>query len=296
MLVSLSEMLGRAKAEGYGVPAISAANEVTLRASIESAEKANSPVIILTGYYMTDAVNYYTRMIEDFASRASVPVTAIWDHSMDFKHSMRGIRAGFPAIMVDRSSLPYEENVAQVKEMVRIAHAVDVEVEAELGHVGQGTNYAVDGSSALTVPDEAVRFVEETGVDCLAVAIGTAHGVYKGEPKLRFDLLEELAAKVPVPLVLHGGSGTGDENLAKACRMGITKVNVANELMRASFDALEAGGMDGNGIYKFWPVLEKGYREKCMHYFEVFGCAGKAWNAHQQLTAKVQMGFKTEAK
>ena len=295
MLVSLNEMLGRAKAEGYGVPAISAANEVTLRACIEAAEKANSPVIVLTGYYMTDALNYYGRMVEDFAVRASVPVVAMWDHSSNFKESIRGIRAGFPSIMVDRSSLSYEENLAQTKELVRIAHCVDIAVEAELGHVGKGFNYDVDGVSSLTVPDEAVQFVKETECDCLAVAIGTAHGVYKGEPKLHFDLLKELAEKVPVPLALHGGSGTGDENISKACRMGISKVNVANELMRVCYDALQADGMEGNNIYKFWPVLEKGYKAKCAHLFEVCGCAGKAWNAPQRLTAKVQAGFKTEA-
>ena len=295
MLVSLNEMLGRAKAEGYGVPAISAANEVTLRACIEAAEKANSPVIVLTGYYMTDALNYYGRMVEDFAVRASVPVVAMWDHSSNFKESIRGIRAGFPSIMVDRSSLTYEENLAQTKELVRIAHCVDIAVEAELGHVGKGFNYDVDGVSSLTVPNEAVQFVKETECDCLAVAIGTAHGVYKGEPKLHFDLLKELAEKVPVPLALHGGSGTGDENISKACRMGISKVNVANELMRACYDALQEEGMEGNNIYKFWPVLEKGYKAKCAHLFEVCGCAGKAWNAPQRLTAKVQAGFKTEA-
>lgn len=287
MLVKLSEMLGRAKAEGYGVPAISAANEVTLRASIETAEKADSPIIILTGYYTTDAVNYYTRIVEDFARAASVPVTAMWDHSATFAESVRGIRAGFPSIMVDRSTLPYAENAAQVKEMTRFAHAVDIEVEAELGHVGGGENYADDGVSALTIPEEAVTFVKETGCDCLAVAIGTAHGVYKGEPRLRFDLLKELAGKVSVPLALHGGSGTGDENISKACQLGISKVNVANELMRACYDALQAYGMEGNRIYKFWQVLEKGYKGHCAHLFEVCGCAGKAWKAHQCLTAKV---------
>jgi len=219
----------------------------------------------------------------------------MWDHSTSFKESMRGIRAGFGSIMVDRSSLPYEENAAQVKEMVRIAHAVDIEVEAELGHVGSGVNYEKDGSSALTVPEEAVRFVEETGVDCLAVAIGSAHGVYKGQPRLRFDLLEELAAKVSVPLVLHGGSGTGDENISKACRLGICKVNVANELMRACFDALLKNGMDGNEIYKFWPVMERGYRDQCRHIFDVCGSSGKAWAAAQHLSSRYRAALKTEA-
>lgn len=295
MLVRLSEILGHAKANGYGVPAISAANEVTLRASIETAEKLQSPIIIMTGYYPTDAVNYYAKIVEDFAARSSVPVSSIWDHSSNFRQSMRGIRAGFQSIMVDRSSLSYEENAAQVKEMVRIAHAVDIEVEAELGHVGTGTNYSVDGYSALTVPDEAVAFIKETGADCLAVAIGTAHGVYKGVPKIRFDLLKELNEKVSVPLVLHGGSGTGDENIAKACSMGICKVNIANELMRACYDALQEDGMEGNNIYKFWPVLEQGFRAKCAHYFEVCGSAGKAWKAEQCLTARKNGFFETEA-
>ena len=289
MKTSLSDILGHARAGGYGVPAISAGNEVTLRAAIETAEKVQSPLIVLVGYYMTDAVNYYVKMIEDFAVRASVPVTAMWDHSSDFKQSVRGIRAGFDSIMVDRSTLPFAENVKQVQEMVRFAHAVDIEVEAELGHVAG----AEDGSAgdnpagALTVPEEAVRFVAETGCDALAVAIGTAHGVYKGTPHLDFDLLKKLADTVPVPLVLHGGSGTGDENIARACQLGITKVNVANELMRACYDALSEDGMEGNRVYQFWSVLEKGYRAKCEHIFEVCGSAGKAWRPEQRLTAKL---------
>ena len=288
MLVSIKEMLGRAKAEGYGVPAVSAGNEVTLRAAIEEAEKASSPIIILVGYYFTDAVNYYCRLIEDFAKAASVPVTAMWDHSANFKQSVRGIRAGFPSIMVDRSSLPYAENVAQVAELVRFAHAVDIDVEAEIGHVGGADeDMGPNSENALTVPAEAVSFVKETDCDCLAVAIVTAHGAYKGVPEIRFDLLKELAEKVPVPLVLHGGSGTGDENISKACRMGITKVNVANELMQASYDALAEFGIEGNRAYQFWPVLEKGYRKHVAHLFEVTGCAGKAWQAKQCLTAKL---------
>ena len=124
MLTSLSDILGHAREGHYGVPAISAGNEVTLRASIETAEKVNSPLIVLVGYYMTDGVNYYARMIEDFAARASVPVVAMWDHSSNFKQSVRGIRAGFGSIMVDRSTLPFAENAAQVAEMVRISSAV----------------------------------------------------------------------------------------------------------------------------------------------------------------------------
>ena len=132
--------------------------------------------------------------------------------------------------------------------MVKICHAVGVSVESELGHVGSGDNYAVDGVSNFTEPDQALRFVQETGVDALAVAIGTAHGAYKGVPKLHFDLLEQIRDTVDIPLVLHGGSGSGDENLAKACKLGICKVNVANDIMRGAYKAVE-GKMEGNGVY-----------------------------------------------
>lgn len=276
MLVRISEILKRARQEGYGVPALGAVDELTCRSCIEAAEKMNSPVIFLCMDNGNKDMNYFGRIMNDLACRAKVPVATTFDHSPSFEAAIRGIRAGFNTIMVDRSQLPYDENAAQVKELVRIAHAAGIEVESELGHVGSGVNYAVDGVTSLTVPDEAARFVEETGVDCLAVAIGTAHGVYRGEPKLHFDLLEELAQKVSVPLVLHGGSGTGDENLAMACKKGICKVNIVNDLYRGAFNAVVADGMAGNRVYDLLSVLSKGYKDVAMHFMEVLGSAGKA--------------------
>ncbi|HOO29266.1 MAG TPA: class II fructose-bisphosphate aldolase, partial [Lachnospiraceae bacterium] len=228
MLVPMAEILKKARKGGYGVPAVAAVNELSARACVAAAEETESPLIMLCGYGHNPDMNYFGRILNDMATKTYVPTALILDHSATYEEAIKGIYAGFNTIMVDRSKLPYEENVAQVKELVRVAHAAGIGVEAELGHVGVGENYAVDGVSALTVPEEAVKYVEETGVDCIAVAIGTAHGVYKGEPKLRFDLLTELAEKIPVPLVLHGGSGTGDEKLAQACQMGISKVNIAN--------------------------------------------------------------------
>ena len=135
--------------------------------------------------------------------------------------------------MVDRSTLSFEDNVAQVADVVRIAHAVGVSVEAELGHVGQGVEYEATRDAGLTHPEEAAEFVERTGVDCLAVAVGTSHGVYKGTPHLEFDLLSTLASDLEIPLVLHGGSGTGDENLRRAVKTGIQKVNLYTDLGEA---------------------------------------------------------------
>jgi fructose-bisphosphate aldolase class II len=276
MLTKMSEILRRAKEGSYGVPALGAVDELTLRACIDAAEEMKSPMIILCMHNGNKDLNYFGRILTDLAIRSSVPIATMLDHTPTFESAIAGIRAGFNTIMVDRSSLPYKENLAQVKELVRIAHAVDIEVEAELGHVGFEVGSDADFDLAFTVPEEAVNFVEESGIECLAVSIGTAHGAYKGQPKLQFELLQELACKVNVPLALHGGSGTGDENLAKACRLGISKVNIVNDLYRNAFNAVEKDGMAGNRIYNLLPTLSMGYKEKAMHFMKVFGSMGKA--------------------
>ena len=189
--------------------------------------------------------------------------------------------------MVDRSTLPYEQNVAESKEIVKIAHAVGVSVEAELGHVGQGVEYEATRDAGLTHPEEAVSFVEETGVDCLAVAVGTSHGAYKGTPHLEFDLLETIAKSVDVPLVLHGGSGTGDDLIAKAIKCGIQKVNLWTDLSQASnmavkeaIDADYAPDVDPDkkkiSSWQYDMIGADGYKAALEHYMHVFGCVGKA--------------------
>ncbi len=275
MLTTAKDILDRARKGHYGVPAPNVDNEHNLRAVLEAAEELRSPIIIGVGYSANPDIRYFGRIMTDLAIRASVPVTFILDHGMSFENCVTAISAGFPSIMVDRSHLPYEQNVAEVKELVKIAHAVGASVEAELGHVGIGVNYDVDGTAALTDPDEAVRFVEETGCDCLAVAVGTAHGVYKGTPKIHFDRLKELREKVPVPLVLHGGSGTGEENLRKACRLGISKVNLANDIKRATIDGLLESGTEGNAVYNMYNAMAKGCKEKVMYYIQLLGSENK---------------------
>ena len=194
--------------------------------------------------------------------------------------------------MVDRSTLSFEDNVAQVADVVRIAHAVGVSVEAELGHVGQGVEYEATRDAGLTHPEEAAEFVERTGVDCLAVAVGTSHGVYKGTPHLEFDLLATLANDLEIPLVLHGGSGTGDENLQRAVKTGIQKVNLYTDLGEAWLQALkrEIAIHEGtaeevtedefkNAKKKITQLMEdsckNGYQKKLMHYMQLFGSAGR---------------------
>lgn len=275
MLISAKEILTKARREGYGVPALAVNNEHNLRAAIEAADEKNSPVILLCMYKGSPDFVQFGRMAAEIAGKTSVPVATILDHGADFNEAVWAVKAGLTDIMIDKSTLPYEENAAQVKEVVKMAHAVGMGVEAELGHVGSGENYAQDGHTAFTVPEEAVRYVEETGVDLLAVAVGTAHGVYKGTPELQFELLKELREKLSVPLVLHGGSGTGEENIAKACRLGITKVNLANDMYRASAEALAAEDLSGNAVYNLYGFLAARYKKAAKHYMDVTDSAGK---------------------
>lgn len=176
--------------------------------------------------------------------------------------------------MVDRSTLPYDENVAQVKELVKIAHAVGVSVEAELGHVGQGASYAADRDAGLTDPAQAQKYIEDTGIDMLAVAVGTAHGEYIGIPHIDFDRLVAIKkATNNFPLVLHGGSGTGDENLAKACKLGINKVNIYTDLAKAAVKKVKESPAPG----MIWKAISDGITEQIGYYIELFGGKGKAW-------------------
>ena len=275
MLVSMIESMNKARENGYCVPALSAGNEHILRALIEAAEEKRSPLIVLYMYGNNPDMMYFGRMVRDLALQASIPVSVVLDHGAKYEHAVAAIRAGFTDIMVDRSALPYEENVAEVKELVKIAHAVGVGVEAELGHVGFDGDLS---QNVFTVPSEAVSYVAETGVDALAVAIGTSHGKYRGEPRLQFDLLKELREQVPVPLVLHGGSGTGDANLRKACRMGICKLNVAFELYHGALEVMngEEFRQDPYAEYGLYNYMTKGIQDVARRIMDVCGSTDKA--------------------
>ena len=276
MYISMIELMKKAREGHYCVPAIAVENEHSVRAAIQAAEEKKYPLIMIALYKVNPDIHYFGRIVEDLAIRAKVPVAMCQDHGGTYAEAMWAIRAGFTDVMVDRSTLPFEENIAQVSEIVKVAHAVGVGVEAELGHVGMANQYETDGTGGFTVPEEAIEFVERTGVDALAVAIGTAHGVYSGVPKLQFDLLAELREKVPVPLVLHGGSGTGDENLKKACQMGICKLNISNDLKRGAIANLNEKCKDGMGAYAMYPLLYEGYKNVAAHYMTLCGSEGKA--------------------
>ena len=235
------------------------------------------PALILDVIFnATPDIPLLAKVASEMAKAATVPVALNLDHGGTFEHAMIAIRSGFSSIMVDRSSLPYEQNVAEVSELVRIAHSLGISVEAELGHVGSGASYDADRDAGLTDPAQAKAYVEATGIDALAIAIGTAHGKYVGTPHLDFDLLEKIYNTVDVPLVLHGGSGSGDENLAKATRMGITKVNIGTDLFQAGIDNLVAHHDEIKRAHLGYQLMADGYKAKLLHYMKLFNQCGKA--------------------
>lgn len=239
MYTTSKEMISAAKLGGYAVPAFNAENLEMVQAIIKAAEDMNSPVMIQT---TPSTVKYLTlhqavAMVKAEAERASVPVALHLDHCESYDGVADALKEGYTSVMIDGSKLPYEENIEVTRRVVQTAHKTGVTVEAELGTVG-GKEDGRSAGIAYTNPDEAVDFYERTGIDIFAVAIGTAHGFYKGEPKLDFDLLSEIAGRIDAPLVLHGGSGIPDEMIRKTIKLGISKVNFATELRAAMTKAV----------------------------------------------------------
>ncbi|MGM0603852.1 MAG: class II fructose-bisphosphate aldolase, partial [Bacillota bacterium] len=215
----MDDILKTAAEENYAAAAPNIWNLETIKASVKTAEKLKSPIILDYGEGDYD-VNYseIAVLAEYYARNTDIPVALNLDHGLEFKNIVLAIKAGFSSVMIDRSQRPFEENVRDTKKICEIAHAADVSVEAELGHVGSGTDRG--DRSSFTKVDEAKTFVEETGVDCLAVAVGTAHGHYQGTPKIDFERISKIRESIDVPLVLHGGSSTGDTALKKAVKHG----------------------------------------------------------------------------
>jgi fructose-bisphosphate aldolase class II len=240
MLVTLAEILQDADSRGYAViapdfPTIQVANSLLKRA-----EELQAPLALSFSPSLKPATGvsdyaHFIRIVREFASQAKIPVALHLDHAYEIEDIREAIDLGFTSVMIDASSEPWDVNVSRTQEVVRLAHAVGVSVESELGHVGTGGKYLTKDKNRalLTDPEQAAEFVRLTGIDALAVAIGTIHGEYQGEPHLDFERLQKLDALVSVPLVLHGSSGTGEQNLRRTIATGIRKINVYSDLMKA---------------------------------------------------------------
>ena len=277
--VSSLEMIQKAQQGGYAVPAFNAENLEMVQAIIAAAEEKKSPVMIQTTpptakYLTLEAMVGMTRAL---AEKASVPVALHLDHCSNFDDVMKALRAGYTSVMIDGSKLPFEENIALTKRVVEAAMPMGVTVEAELGTVG-GKEDNVSAGIAYTDIEEAKTFVEKTNVDIFAVAIGTAHGFYKGEPMLYFERLTAIRNQVSTPLVLHGGSGVPDEKVQETIRRGMSKVNFATELRAAATKAVREALKDEAIIdpKKFMGPARDAVKALCIEKIRVCGSENKA--------------------
>lgn len=233
-LVTLAEVLEEADAGGYAVGAFNCNNMEIIQGIIRAAEAEATPVIIQAsqGAIKYAGLEYITALVQVAAAQTTVPVALHLDHGTDFKQILRCLRAGFTSVMIDGSQYPLQENIALTRRVAEIAHAMGASVEGELGRIG-GTEDQISVSereATMTDPEEARHFAMETGVDALAVAIGTAHGRYQGTPELDFERLEAIARAVPVPLVLHGSSGVPDGDIRRAVKLGVRKINIDTDI------------------------------------------------------------------
>lgn len=278
MLVTMKAILDEANRHNYAVAAPNVWSELDTRAVIAAAEELRAPLILDVAYPANPDFRYFGKICCDLAAKASVPIAVNLDHGADEKQILEAFQAGFTSVMIDRSAASYEENVTMTRKVVEMAHALHISVEAELGHVGMANCYEKDSGAALSDPQLAKQFVEETQVDCLAIAIGTAHGAYpKGlKPSLDFNRLAKIKQVLPIPLVLHGSSGTDSRELKQACLSGINKVNIANDLCKAVCTAVQAADFEGNKAYEIADVIYMAVKNKMKAMILLYGSQQKA--------------------
>jgi len=276
MLVTSKELFKIAREKHFAIPSANFIDVDSIRWYVEVAEKLKLPLILaLAEAHMGPNITLEDAALvgRKYAEEASVPVVLHFDHGLDPAMIKKAIDLGFSSVMIDASMEDFDENVRRTKEIIEYAHARGVVVEAEIGHVGVGHNIGVSESassddSSYTSVQSAIDFCKCTGVDSLAISIGTAHGLYKGTPKINFERLHEIAEAIDTPLVLHGGSSSGDENLHRCATEGISKVNIYTDFLVAAKKEIDEGKPDN------YLALKKMAREgmqKCLaHYYEVF--------------------------
>ena len=265
----VSDILKEADHKGYAVPAFNVFNYESIAWLIEAAEEESSPVIAML-YPPTDHIykSSFTALTKDLAAKVETPVGLHFDHSRSFSEIMEGIKAGFTSVMIDGSSLSFEDNIELTKQVVQVAHPLDIDVEAELGFVGSaGREEDFRNKDLYTDPDRAREFIERTEVDSLAVAVGSAHGNYVSEPDLDLNRLAKINEKVNVPLVLHGGSGIPEPQLKEAVQRGINKVNIGTELNQHFFKIVKKKAVNKKGQGSMLGCLGEA-REEIKQYFK----------------------------
>lgn len=284
MLMNMKEILAVAKENKFAIPAFNISDYAMFLGIMEVCEEEDAPVII---EIHPDELSFIgTEMVTAIRERAyksSVPVCIHLDHCGDFKRIIYAIQAGFTSVMFDGAELPFEENIAGTQKVVEAAHSANVSVEAELGTIGTTDPSEMEGGMTriiYTNPNDAVKFVEETGVDTLAVAIGTCHGLYPVgmKPELRLDILKEIEENVNIPLVLHGGSNNPDQEIGESVTLGINKINISSDIKVAYFqkmrEVLKDEGLREPNVIE--PPCIEAMKECAKHKLELFQTIGKA--------------------
>ena len=279
--VTSEKMLLDAQKGGYAVGAFNVENMEMVMAVIAAAEELRAPLMLQTtpSTVKYAGLDLYLANVKTAAERAGVPVCMHLDHGDSFDLAMRALRVGYSSIMIDGSHSVFEENIAVTKAVADACRPSGIPVEAELGKVGGKEDDLDGGNGGYTDPLEAKEFAERTGVGSLAVAIGTAHGVYKGEPKLDLDRLAEIRKVVSIPLVLHGASGLSEEAVAESIKRGICKVNFATELRIAYTDGVKeflGRNPDAFDPKKYGKAAMEHVKEIVKLRIRMCGCDGKA--------------------
>ena len=279
-LVSMNELLLGAQQGDWAVPSFSVSNMEMVLGILQAAEETGSPIILQIAEVRLkhSPLNLIGPLMVSAAENAGIPVAVHFDHGTTMEAIEQALDFGFTSVMIDASKLPLDENMAITRKVVKLAREYGADVEGEIGSVGGSEDGSEDIAIHCTSPEQALRFQDETNVDALAIAIGNAHGNYKQEPKLRFDILEQVSAQLDLPLVLHGGTGISPEDFKKCISLGIKKINIAT----ATFDAVELSvrtayeGGKIEGYYDLQAAEVKGAYKNAMKHIEIFGCAGKA--------------------
>lgn len=282
-LVSSTPLLEQARKDGYAVVAFNVHTLEMLQGVVEAAEETKSPLILQTtvGTVKHLGPEYVAAAARVAADLSSVPIALHLDHCTDFDLIVRCIRAGYTSVMIDASMHPFEENVRQTQRVVEVAKAAGVNIEAELGKVGgvEDDIVVAENEALMADPDECAKFVELTGVPTLAPAIGTAHGIYKGDPKIDFDRIKRIADLVALPLVLHGGSGIPEEQVKRCVSLGMAKMNVATELRIVFSDAIKAvftANPEENDPRKYMIPAKQALKEAAIEKMRLCGAIGRA--------------------
>jgi ketose-bisphosphate aldolase len=284
-IVTNKALLERAKAGHYAVPAFNTNNLEYTQAILQAAAELNAPVILEAAQSEIDYMDghVFVAMVTAMVAKLSIPVGIHLDHGPSYEEVLRCLNYGFPSVMYDGSSVSLDENIAITKTVVRAAHACGVTVEGEVGVIGQAADSPEGKQSDLigiADPGDCERFVKETGIDCLAAAIGNAHGIYKKKPELRFDVLAEIEKRVRIPLVLHGGTGIPEDDLRKAITMGVSKINFSTVMRKGCLETLAQTLRDNPGDWDLMKLLTPA-KEKMVEiakqHMKMCMCDGKAW-------------------